>query len=78
LPVEVNDFVRSLVAQGRYSSEEAAVVDGLRLLMGRERLREKIIEGVERQKLAGTVSDKRWQATKGGRNRKPEFKVLRP
>jgi len=61
LPVEVNDFVRSLVAQGRYSSEEAAVVDGLRLLMGRERLREKIAEGVERQKVA---SDKRWQSVK--------------
>jgi len=47
LPVEANDFVRSLVAQGKYSSEEAAVIDGLRLLMGRERLRNKIAEGVE-------------------------------
>ena len=47
LPAEANDFVRSLVAQGRYSSEEAAVVDGLRLLMGRESLRGKIAEGVE-------------------------------
>lgn len=47
LPVEANDFVRSLVAQGKYQSEEAAVVDGLRLLMGRERLREKIAGGVE-------------------------------
>jgi antitoxin ParD1/3/4 len=38
LPVEANDFVRSLVEQGKYQSEEAAVIDGLRLLMGREGL----------------------------------------
>lgn len=47
LPVEANDFVRSLVEQGKYQSEEAAVIDGLRLLMGRERLREEIAVGVE-------------------------------
>ncbi|KAA1262086.1 hypothetical protein LF1_46470 [Rubripirellula obstinata] len=34
LPVEANDFVKSLVAQGKYQSEEAAVVDGIRLLKG--------------------------------------------
>jgi antitoxin ParD1/3/4 len=46
LPVEASDFVKSLVAQGKYQSEEAAVVDGLRLLMGREKLRAEIAKGV--------------------------------
>ena len=36
LPVEANAFVKSLVAQGRYESEEAAVIEGIRLLKGRE------------------------------------------
>ena len=47
LPVEANDFVKSLVAQGKYQSEVAAVVDGIRLLKGREELRTKIAEGVD-------------------------------
>ena len=47
LPVEANDFVKSLVTQGRYQSEEAAVVDGIRLLKGREELRAKIATGIE-------------------------------
>lgn len=47
LPVEANDFVRSLVAQGKYQSEEDAVVDGIRLLKSREELREKIAAGVD-------------------------------
>ncbi|MEQ1825110.1 MAG: CopG family transcriptional regulator [Pirellula sp.] len=42
LPVEANEFVKSLVAQGKYQSEEEAVVDGIRLLKGREDLRLKI------------------------------------
>ena len=47
LPVEANDFVRSLVAQGKYQSEEDAVVDRIRLLKSREELREKIAAGVD-------------------------------
>jgi antitoxin ParD1/3/4 len=47
LPVEANNFVKSLVAQGKYQTEEAAVVDGIRLLMGREKLRSEINKGVE-------------------------------
>ncbi len=47
LPVEANDFVKALVAQGKYQTEEAAVVDGIRLLMGREQLRSEIQLGVE-------------------------------
>jgi antitoxin ParD1/3/4 len=46
LPVEANDFVRSLVAQGKYPSEIDAVVDGIRLLKSREELREKIAAGL--------------------------------
>jgi putative addiction module CopG family antidote len=46
LPVEANDFVKSLVAQGRYQTEEDAVVDGIRLLKGREELRAKIAVGI--------------------------------
>jgi len=46
LPAEANDFVKSLVAQGKYQSEVDAVVDGIRLLKGREELREKIAAGI--------------------------------
>lgn len=47
LPTEANDFIKGLVAQGKYKSEEEAVVDGVRLLMGREKLRNEIQLGVE-------------------------------
>lgn len=47
LPVEANDFVQALIAQGRYQNEEEAVVDGIRLLMGREKLREEIRVGID-------------------------------
>lgn len=47
LPVEANDFVKSLVAQGKYQSEEAVIVDGIRLLKGREELRAKINKGID-------------------------------
>ncbi len=47
LPVEANNFVRSLVAQGKYQSEEDAVVDGIRLLKGREELRAKIAAAID-------------------------------
>lgn len=47
LSVEANDFVKSLAAQGKYQSEEDAVVDGIRLLKGREALRAKIAVGID-------------------------------
>ena len=47
LPNDVNDFVKGLVSQGRFDSEEAAVVEGIRLLMSRERLRGEVQKGVE-------------------------------
>lgn len=56
LPVEADEFVKGLVAQGRYQSEEAAVVDGIRLLMGREELRKEIQIGID-QLNRGTSHD---------------------
>ncbi len=47
LPSEVSDFVKGLVAQGRYNSEEDAIVEGIKLLMGREQLRGEIQKGVK-------------------------------
>ena len=46
LPIEANDFVRSLVAQGKYQTEKDAIVDGIRLLKGREELRAKLAVGI--------------------------------
>ena len=56
LPQEINDFVKDLVAQGRFDSEESVVLEGVRLLMTREKLRGKIQEGV-RQLENGQWSD---------------------
>lgn len=47
LPGEINDFVKGLVSQGRFDSEQSAVVEGVRLLMSREQLRAEIQAGVE-------------------------------
>lgn len=47
LPSDINDFVKGLVSQGRFDSEESAVVEGVRLLMTREKLRAEIQTGVE-------------------------------
>jgi len=47
LSAEANEFVRGLVAQGKYQNEEEAVADGIRLLMGREKLRNEIQVGIE-------------------------------
>lgn len=47
LPTEINDFVKDLVSQGRFDSEESAVVEGVRLLMTREKLRAEIQTGVD-------------------------------
>ncbi len=46
LPGEINDFVQGLVSQGRFDSEQSAVVEGVRLLMEREKLRTEIETGV--------------------------------
>jgi len=47
LPSEINAFVKGLVSQGRFDSEESAVVEGVRLLMTREKLRAEIQTGIE-------------------------------
>ena len=36
LPSDINAFVKSLVSKGRFDSEEAAIIEGIRMLMGRE------------------------------------------
>ena len=46
LPNEVNDFVKGLVSQGRFNSEEDAIVEGIKLLMGQEQLRSEVQKGV--------------------------------
>ena len=48
LPAEANAFVKGLVAQGKYQNEEDAVVEGIRLLMGREKLRNEILISLAR------------------------------
>jgi Arc/MetJ-type ribon-helix-helix transcriptional regulator len=47
LPNEISDFVKTLVSQGRFASEESAVAEGMRLLMNREQLRGEIQKGVD-------------------------------
>ncbi len=47
LPNEATDFVKNLVLEGRFESEEAAVAEGLRLLMSREKLRSEIQKGIK-------------------------------
>ena len=47
LPSDINDFVKDLVSQGRFNSEEDAIVEGIRMLMGREQLRSEIQKGVD-------------------------------
>jgi len=46
LPSEISEFVKALVIQGRFESEEAAVVEGMRLLMSQEKLRSEVQKGI--------------------------------
>ena len=47
LPNAINEFVKELVSKGRFDSEEAAVEEGIRLLMSQERVRSEIEKGVK-------------------------------
>ena len=47
LPDDVSAFVKSLVSDGRFDSEEAAIIEGVRMLMGREQLKAEIQVGVD-------------------------------
>jgi antitoxin ParD1/3/4 len=47
LPSDAMRFVEGLVASGEYNSANDAVVDGVRLLMGRQRLRADIQKGID-------------------------------
>ncbi len=47
LPNDFNEFVKNIVVEGRFESEEAVIVEGLRLLMSREELRREIAKGIK-------------------------------
>ena len=47
LPNDINAFVKALVSEGRFDSEEAAVIEGVRMLMGREQLRAEVQVGID-------------------------------
>ncbi|TWU22359.1 hypothetical protein Pla52o_34150 [Novipirellula galeiformis] len=47
LPSDINAFVKSLVSEGRFDSEEAAIIEGVRMLMGREQLKAEIQVGID-------------------------------
>jgi antitoxin ParD1/3/4 len=46
LPIKLEQFVKNLVLQRRFESEEAAIAEGVRLLVTREELRTEIAKGV--------------------------------
>jgi antitoxin ParD1/3/4 len=46
LPSDMDQFVKELVTNGKYPSEQAAVAEGLRLLMSREQLKAEIAKGI--------------------------------
>tara|TARA_R110002073_G_scaffold11940_2_gene53728 strand:- start:4165 stop:4416 length:252 start_codon:yes stop_codon:yes gene_type:complete len=47
LPSDINAFVKALVSEGRFDSEEAAIIEGVRMLMGREQLKAEIQVGID-------------------------------
>jgi antitoxin ParD1/3/4 len=47
LPNDFSEFVKNIVVEGRFESEEAVIVEGLRLLMTREQLRREIAKGIK-------------------------------
>jgi antitoxin ParD1/3/4 len=46
LSSEMDQFVKELVSTGKYPSEQAAVAEGLRLLMSKEQLKAEIAKGI--------------------------------
>lgn len=46
LPADASQFVEGLVASGEYSSADEVVVQGIRLLMTRQQLRDDIQQGL--------------------------------
>ena len=56
LPAEQQAFIESLVELGRFSSVDAAVSEGIRLLVSQERLKQEIDVGIQ-QAERGDVAD---------------------
>jgi antitoxin ParD1/3/4 len=46
LPSDMSEFVKGLVSQGRFNTEEEAVAEGIRLLISREKLRNELQKGI--------------------------------
>jgi putative addiction module CopG family antidote len=47
LPAEQQSFIENLVASGRFSSENEAMCESVRLLISREQLKQKVQVGIE-------------------------------
>ena len=47
LPNDINAFVKSVVSDGRFETEQAAIIEGVRLLMGREQLKSEVQIGLK-------------------------------
>jgi antitoxin ParD1/3/4 len=46
LPSDMDQFVKELVTTGKYPSEQAAVAEGLRLLMSKEQLKAELAKAI--------------------------------
>lgn len=46
LPNYFNEFAKNIIVDGRFESEEAVIVEDLRLLMTQEQLRREIAKGI--------------------------------
>ncbi len=47
LPAEQQTFIENLVASGRFSSQNDAICEAVRLLISREQLKQKVQVGIE-------------------------------
>jgi len=47
LPTEQHTFIQRLVANGRFPSADDAIIEGVRLLMSREHLKQEVALGID-------------------------------